>query len=218
MMGLALAAWLVCFGVLARTGTWLPFGLVGPLLAVANIGARAVPLASLRPSLKHSVIGLLSGLLMVGSTHVGYRLLAVVLPSVLPATSALFGLIATGGPSAGTRAVLIVVIASCEEILFRGPLLGSTPGNAAPSNVAPSKVEGSWPRAPRGFGRVSAFAVAYALTTAPLESPLLVLCALGCASIWGALTLLTRALTAPILAHAVWDLGVLLLWPLAARH
>jgi membrane protease YdiL (CAAX protease family) len=208
MMGLALAAWLVCFGVLARTGTWLPFGLVGALLAVSTIGVGAVPLASLRPSPKHIVIGLLSGLLMVGLTHVGYRLLAVALPSVLPATSALFGLLARGGPSAGTRAVLIVVIASCEEILFRGPLLG----------VTPSQVERSWPRWPRGFGRVGAFAVGYALTTAPLESPLLMLCALVCACIWGALTLLTRALTAPILAHAVWDLGVLLLWPLAARH
>ena len=205
---LALAAWLACFGLLARFGTWLPFGVVGPLLALATIRARAARLVWFRPSLKHVLIGLLSGVLMVVGTHVGYRLATGLWPGVLPATRALFSMLHAVGLSDSTRAVLIVVIASCEEILFRAPLLGARSGNAR----AP------WLHASRTLGRIAACAFAYALTTAPLESPLLVLCALVCGCIWGALASLTGALTAPILAHAVWDLGVLLIWPLTRRH
>lgn len=205
---LALGAWFSCFGVLARYGTWLPFGVVGALLALATIQLRVVRAASLRLSLKHIGLGLVSGLVMVVLTHAGYGLLAVVLPSVLPATGTLFGLLDAVGLSNGARATLIVVIASCEEVLFRGPLLA----------VPARELTRAWPLAPGAFARVASFAVAYALTTAPLRSPLLVLCALVCGCIWGMLTLLSRALTVPILAHAIWDLGVLLIWPLVARR
>jgi uncharacterized protein len=205
---LALAAWLVSFGILARFGTWLPFGVVGPLLAFATIRVRAARSVWLRPSLNHVLIGLLSGLLMVGGTHVGYRLAAGFWPGVLPATRALFSMLDTVGLSDSIRAALIVIIATCEEILFRAPLLRVGSGNAG----AP------WSLASRELSRIGAFAFAYALTTAPLESPLLVVCALVCGCIWGALTSLTGALIAPILAHAVWDLGVLLLWPLTGRR
>ena len=144
MMALALAAWLACFGLLARFGTWLPFGVVGPLLALATIRARAARLVWFRPSLKHVLIGLLSGVLMVVGTHVGYRLAAGFWPGVLPATRALFSMLDTVGLSDSTRAGLIVIIASCEEILFRAPLLRVGSGNAG----AP------WPLASRELSRI----------------------------------------------------------------
>jgi membrane protease YdiL (CAAX protease family) len=44
---------------------------------------------------------------------------------------------------------------------------------------------------------------------------LLVACAFACGAVWGTLRVATGSLAAPIVAHVVWDLGVLLVWPVA---
>lgn len=59
--------------------------------------------------------------------------------------------------------------------------------------------------------RVLALAVGYALA---LGSGLLIVCAFGCAVLWGGLRVATRSLVVPIIAHGVWDLGILVVWPL----
>jgi hypothetical protein len=205
---LALVTWLLCFGVLNRFGTWLPFGVVGAALATLSIGGGVVPLTRLRPSPSLLALGVLCGVAMVALTHVGYRLVASALPGLEPATRSLFGLLDAAGLSVAARSALIVVIASCEEILFRAPLLGT----------ASAEVKVTKPSGAPALGRVIAYAALYAMTTLPLGSPLLVLCALVCGVIWGTLTVLTGALIVPILTHAIWDLGVLLVWPLATHH
>lgn len=58
--------------------------------------------------------------------------------------------------------------------------------------------------------RIIGFASACALTTAPLGNPLLSVCAFVRGSVWGVMRIEARSLTVPILAHVVWDLGVLL--------
>ena len=52
------------------------------------------------------------------------------------------------------------------------------------------------------------------MAMATLESGLLILCAFGCAVLWGGLRVATRSLVVPIIAHVVWDLGILVVWPL----
>jgi membrane protease YdiL (CAAX protease family) len=208
LTAIALVAWLLCFGVLHRFGTWLPFGIVGALLATLAIAIGALPSARLRPSPSLIGIGVLSGSLMVALTHAGYRLAAALLPGVPPATRTLFGLLDAVGLSTLTRSVLVVVIASCEEILFRAPLLVT----------GPATTKRAGPIAAHELRRVCAYAALYAITTVPLGSPLLVLCALVCGIIWGILALLTGTLMVPILTHVIWDLGVLLVWPLANRR
>jgi membrane protease YdiL (CAAX protease family) len=201
---LSLVAWSTCFVVLRQTGNWMPFAFVGVFLAAVGVATRAVPRVLLRPTPAAIAVGTVAGALMVLFTHVAYLALGAVAPSVRPATAELLALLNAVGFSDTNRAILIVVIASCEEVLFRGPGSGMLDGFARPH----------WP-VPSELSRLLAFAVVYALTTAPLGSPLLVVCALLCGSLWGVLRVATGSLIVPILAHVLWDLGVLLVWPLS---
>ena len=209
LTGLALATWLVCFAVLARWGTWLPFAVTGTVLVGWTLFRRTVPSPLLRPSARHVALGLLGGLLMVASTQLAYAAVSSRVPSVLPATRELFWLLNVHGFSVAERAVLIAVIASCEEVLFRGPLLVLAEYSGRAATRPPNS---------RHVGTIASFAAAYALTTSPLQSPLLLLCAFTCGCIWGALGIATCSLTVPILVHVIWDLGVLIVWPLATNH
>jgi membrane protease YdiL (CAAX protease family) len=199
---------LACFAVLARYSTWLPFAFAGIALATVALVTGAMPVAWLRPSFARSAAGLLVGASMVILTHVLHALLVAAVPGVLPATRELFVLLNVVGFSPAQRAVLIVLIASCEELLFRAPLLESATAGA---EHRPRRLT------PRELRRIFGFAVAYAITTAPLGNSLLIVCAFVCGSVWGALGVEARSLTVPILAHVVWDLGVLLVWPLPTR-
>jgi uncharacterized protein len=204
---LALAAWTLCFVVLQRLGTWTPFAFVGLGLTSAAVSRGIVPGALLRPSLARTLVGLAGGALMVVGTHLAYRAVVTFAPPVAEATRDLLLLLNVAGFSPAARGLLIVVIASCEELIFRGLL--PTSATAGPS----------LPHLPssRELTHIVAFAGVYALTTLPLGSPLLALCALACGSLWGFMRIATGSLVAPILAHVVWDMGVLLVWPIATQ-
>jgi membrane protease YdiL (CAAX protease family) len=205
MLAVASAAGLTGFAVLARAGTWVTFLMLGVPIAMAALALGAVPAALLRPSIKKIVGGLLVGVLMTSLTHATYALVALLLPEVRAATARLFVLLEVGHFSPVARGGLIVIIATCEEIIFRGAL-----------PVAPSESkQHPLPRVARGdFLRVVVYATGYALAAAPLGSPLLVICALCCGVVWGAARVVTDSLVVPIVAHVVWDLGVLVAWPL----
>ena len=206
LFALALLAWCLSFAILARYGTWSTFAVVGVVLAILLLRVRAVPLALLRPSAVNVGTGLLVGLVMVVGTHWVYGWLSALVPGVRVAMGQLLHLLNVEGFSASQRASLVVLIASCEEVLFRGSL-PSDSDRAALTLRAPNG---------RQLARVTFLAALYACTTAPLGSPLLASCAFLCGTLWGALRIMTRSLVAPILAHVVWDLGVLLVWPLLA--
>lgn len=198
-LAFALVSWAACFGVLALTGTWIPFAFLGVALVVLGIRSGAVRREHLRPSSRVLLQGALSGLVMVLATHIAYAVVTSVAPPVRSATRELMTLLIVPSFSRAERAVLITVIAVCEELVFRGllpPLASAT---------RPTRAE---------LLRLSASTAAYALTTAPLGSPLLFCCALICGAIWAVMRLVTDSVVVPLLAHAIWDLGVLLLWPL----
>ena len=206
LFALALLAWFLSFAILARYGTWSTFAVVGVVLTIVLLRVRAVPLALLRPSGANVSTGLLVGLVMVVGTHWVYGWLSALVPGVRVSMGQLLQLLNVAGFSASQRASLVVLIASCEEVLFRGSLPGD------------SKRAALTLRAPNGreLARVICLAAFYAGTTAPLGSALLASCAFLCGTLWGALRITTRSLVAPVLAHVVWDLGVLLVWPLLA--
>lgn len=206
MLTLATIAWVVSFVALARLGTWTPFALAGTALVVAALVFGAVPAAALRPSLGTVGLGLVVGALMVVLTHVAYAVVAPRVPWVRSATSGLLDLLNVGGFSPGARAGLIAVIATSEEVLFRGAL---------PSSHADSGRHRLLRLARADLVQIVIFAAIYALATMVLGSLLLVLCAFVCAVVWGSMRLASGSLVAPIVAHVLWDLGVLVVWPLA---
>ena len=206
-LAFALSAWTLCFVVLQRVGTWTPFAFVGLGLASVAVWRSVVARSLLRPTLARTLVGLVGGALMVVGTHLAYRALVTFAPPVAEATRRLLILLNVAGFSPALRALLIVLIASCEEVIFRGLLpTSATVGKSVP-HVPTS----------RELSQIVAFAGVYAFTTLPLGSPLLVLCALACGSLWGFMRVATGSLVAPALAHVVWDLGVLIVWPITAQ-
>lgn len=205
---IALLAWAVCFWVLQRTGQWLHLAFAGCAIGIVVLITGAVPKALLQPTPRALAVGALSGVLMVVVTHLGYRVVAQLWPDVVPETAALLALLNVVGFSGWARALLIATIASSEELVFRGLL----PTSPAPSASASPSTR--WRPGPRQILVFVGLTVLYALTTAPLGSGLLIGCALVCGLIWGALRLTTGSLIVPILAHLIWDMGVMILWPL----
>lgn len=206
-MVFALVTWALCFVVLERLGTWTPFAFVGVFLATLAVAQRAVPRSLLRPTLARTVVGLAGGALMVVGTHLAYRAVVAFAPQVAGTTRQLLVLLNVAGFSPAVRALLIVLIASCEEVLFRGLLpISATAGSSLPH--LPSR---------RELAQILVFAAVYAFTTLPLASALLILCAFACGSLWGLMRVATGSLVVPLLAHVLWDLGVLLIWPLTAQ-
>lgn len=207
MLALATSAWAVSFAVLARLGTWTPFALAGIVLAVAALLFGAVPATQLRPSPRTLGAGLAAGVLMVLLTHLAFAVVASRSPEVRSATARLFNLLNVGGFSREARAGLIAVIATCEEVLFRGALPRPDDAHGRRRLLGVARLD---------IVQVVIFAAGYALATVTLGSPLLVACAFACAAVWGFLRFATGSLVAPIVAHVLWDLGVLVVWPLAA--
>ena len=206
VLALATLAWAVGFAALSRLGTWTPFALAGPALAVAALLFGAVSAAALRPSPGTVGSGLFVGVLMVVLTRVAYAVVAPRLPWARSATSELLDLLNVGGFSPGARAGLIAVIAASEEVLFRGALPGSHSARGSPRLIGLARAD---------LVQVVIFAAGYALPTLALGSVLLVVCAFLCAIVWGSMRLASGSLVAPIVAHVIWDLGVLVVWPLA---
>jgi hypothetical protein len=206
-LAVATAVWATNFAVLARCASWIPFAFTGVALVAADIWVGAIPRRAVRLSGAAVATGIAVGLMMVAFTHFAYARLADLVPGMTNATASLLALLNVSGFSPLPRAGLVVVIATCEEVLFRGPLspASGAPGRAGFRGLARADV-----------ARIVAAAAVYALATATLGSPLLVLCALLCGVAWGTIRLLTGSLLAPVIAHVVWDLGVLIIWPLAA--
>jgi membrane protease YdiL (CAAX protease family) len=207
MLALAAAAWLAGFALLPPLASWTSFAIAGSALTALALVFDADTRALLHPSLATMALGLGVGLLMAAFTHVAFAAVAPLLPQALTATERLFALLHVGNFTPPTRAGLIVIVATCEEVLFRGPLAGPPDGSDDPPLHRPGRDD---------LLRVVALAAVYALATATLGSSLLVVCAFGCAIVWGLLRVATRSLVAPIVAHVVWDLFVLVVWPLVA--
>lgn len=204
---LALVTWALCFVVLQRLGTWIPFAFAGLLLATLAVSQRVVPRSLLRPTLARMLVGIAGGAMMVVGTHLAYRAVVTFAPQVAETTRQLLVLLNVAGFSPAVRALLIVLIASCEEVLFRGLLPISASGGSSLPHF-PSR---------RELAQILVFAALYAFTTLPLASALLTLCAFACGSLWGIMRVATGSLVVPLLAHVLWDLGVLLVWPLTAQ-
>lgn len=202
---LALAAWLGCFVVLVHWGTWTLFAFAGGALMTVTTWTDPGLFSLLRPSLAKLGMGLMVGMLMLVLTHAAFALLTTLHPGIKAATLELYGLLNAVGYSSLARVVLIVAIAASEEVLFRGVLVDSGLDNLEDWRLRVM----SRPR----LSRLLVLTIGYAAATLPLGSPLLFSCALLCGLVWGGLRVATQSLVPSVAAHIVWDLGVLLVWP-----
>ncbi|MBI5537383.1 MAG: CPBP family intramembrane metalloprotease [Deltaproteobacteria bacterium] len=206
LLGAAIVVWIACFRLLVRHGTWLPFVVAGSLLAALSILSDPSVRTLLRPTLARAGIGIAGAVVMIGSTYGGFFVLRLLVPSLEAQTRSLYALLHAGDVSDIERAGLIVIVASAEEVLFRGVLIGRESTEQAQRFSL--NLDGS------GLARIALFGGLYAAPAAASGSPLLVVVALICGLYWGWLRRLSGSIFAPILAHAAWDLSILVLRPL----
>lgn len=125
-------------------------------------------------------------------------------PALLVATTELYGVLHAGGYGRIALATLVVVISACEEIVWRG----------RPLEEAELR-SGTHPLTPAATAQVLLVALLYGACHLTSGSFLLALLAAACGLAWGLLRVAGRSLWPSILAHAAWDLAVLVAWPLA---
>lgn len=190
-------AWMAAAVVAPRAGLWLAIGGVAILLgaAVTALDGAAIR-ETLRPSPWRILLGVATGLLMAGATWLLYPPVVRAAPFVVADTEFLYS--AFRATSRWTGALVLIPVILGEELAWR--------------HVVQSALV-------KRFGPATGIALAaavYALAHAPLGSPVLVLAALGCGLVWGALRFATGSLVPTLVAHLLWD-GLVLFWlPLIA--
>jgi membrane protease YdiL (CAAX protease family) len=149
--------------------------------------------ALLRPTRTALLAGALTAAAMTAATYGLYPIVARSSPGLARDTAQLYAKLDSGGHA--WRALLLLPIVVGEEIVWRGLVQGALA---------------------RRFGATATVLVAalvYAAAHAPIGSSVLVLAALGCGVVWGALRANTASLVAPIVAHVVWDVVLLFVAP-----
>lgn len=196
---IALAAapiWAVAAAFAGRVGVWLAIGSVAVVLGAVVASRDAAVRARLRLSWRSVVIGLAAGGVMIAATYLLSPLLRVA-PALAADVRALYAAFRAAGHTAAIVALGPVVLG--EELVWRGAVQGALERRAGPTAAA------------------ALAAALYALAHAPIGSPLLVVTALGCGLVWGALRAATGSLVPSIVSHALWDAVVLVALPLVPR-
>lgn len=197
----AVAAWLLGFAWVGRTGSWTPLAVLAVLAAARLVLGDPGTRRLLAPGAGGLLLGVAGAAALIGATYGLYRPLAALFPALPGATRGLYGVLNAAGYRPHELGALVLLISVCEEVIWRGrPLAGAAAG--------PRRLDG------RAVVRVAAVALLYGGASLASGSLLLGALATGCGFTWGLLRVAGRSLWPAILAHAAWDLAVLVGWPL----
>ncbi len=138
-------------------------------------------------------VGLAVGVALVVGTHVGFRVMTPLFPSLGDDVARLYR-VAAVSPA---RLVAVVVIAAAEEVVWRGLLLDAL-RRRLPEGAGPL-----WPTV-----AVVGSALVYAAAQVGPRSAWLLVAAVAMGILWGAMRL-WRSLWMPLASHLVWTLAIL---------
>jgi membrane protease YdiL (CAAX protease family) len=130
---------------------------------------------------------------MIAATYLLFPLLSRLAPGIAGTTDALYTLFNSG--AAPVRLGLLPLVILGEELVWRG------------------LVQSTLTRKP-GVAAALIAAVIYALAHLPAAPPLLALVALACGCYWGLLRAASGSLVPGLIAHFLWDVAVMVLFPL----
>ena len=194
---LCVVAFCVAMGFRETVNIWLGTG-TAALVAITllRLSGNADAL-SLRAVSKSGVaLGLAVGLAMSVATWVLYPVSAELVPAIEAEVPKLYALLRQPPGPVWAFPVLVLVV-TAEELVWRGlaiDLLGRTATTLRPVLLS---------------------SLIYTLPQVAFRSPLLVLVAFLCGTVWGLLRVRTGGLAAPLVAHLVWDVLVFVLFPVA---
>ena len=143
---------------------------------------------------RSGIAGLLVGLVMSIATWVLYPISVDFVPAIGVEVPKLYGLLRQFPGPVWAFPVLALVVGA-EELVWRGLAIDLFSKSLGAS------------------GAVLFASLLYVLPQIAFRSPLLVVVALTCGLVWGALRVRTHGLLAPLVAHLTWDLLVFVLFP-----
>jgi membrane protease YdiL (CAAX protease family) len=195
VLALCVAAFFLAMGLREVINIWICTG------SAAVISILLLRRLSSPPSLQENddpvrsgIAGVLVGLVMSMATWVLYPISVDFVPAIGVEVPKLYGLLRQFPGPVWAFPVLVLVVAA-EELVWRGLAIDLF-----------SKSFGA-------SGAVLFASLVYVLPQIAFRSPLLVVVALACGLVWGALRVRTHGLLAPLIAHLTWDLLVFVLFP-----
>jgi membrane protease YdiL (CAAX protease family) len=198
---IAVAAWLLGFLWVGLRGEWAPLALLALVAAARLVAFDPETRRLLRPSAAGLALGGAGAVGLIAATYVLYLPLSAMFPGLPGATRDLYAVLNAAGYSPASLGATVLVVSVCEEVTWRGRTLSGT-------GTRWRRLDG------RAAGRVALLALLYGASS--LSSGSVVLCALaaGCGLAWGLLRVVGGSLWAAVVAHAAWDLAVLVWWPI----
>ena len=193
---LATSVWMLAAAFAGRAGLWLAIGSVAVLLGIVVVAGDPGVRARLRPSGRLILVGVAAGGCMVAVTY-GLSPVLRVAPSLEHELQRLYSAFSAAGRRTALMTLGPVIVG--EEVVWRGAVQGALEHRVSARAAAVLS------------------AVVYALAHAPIGSPLLVLTALACGIVWAALRAVTGSLVPSLVSHALWDVVVLVAFPLVSR-
>jgi len=194
VVAIATLAFLLALLLQRYSNVWLTTGVAAAvsLALVARFCPKLLRTSGASP--KHILVGFVAGILMMAATHLAYRLVVPVVP-VEEAVGLLYKSMRTPpGPVLGLPVLCFVVFV--EEIVWRGVL---------------------YERLSKRYAALPAIVVAsliYAIPQIASLTHLIMLVAFCCGLVWTWLRAYSGGWLAPLICHLIWDLGILIVFPL----
>ncbi len=201
-LAIAFFVWSGGFLAVGRLGSWLPLALAATLAAARLLWRDPLTRPLLRPSAALLGLGLVAGLSMAAATWGLWVWAVQSVPELRPEVVQLYGILRAEKLSRPALAALLSVVASSEEIVWRGRILEKC-ARAAERLTRP-----------RQLLPVVGHAAFYGAAHLASGSWTLALVAFACGTVWGLLRVMQRSLWPAIVTHVLWDLLVLIAWPL----
>jgi len=198
---IAVAAWLLGFLWVGLRGDWTPLAVFAVLAAARLVAGDPATRRLLRPTPAGLALGVAGALGLIAATYGLYRPLTAVLPGLPGATRDLYALLNAAGYSPATLGASVLVMSVCEEVTWRGRTL-----SAAASGRGRVDGPATW--------RVARVALLYGASSLTSGSVVLFALSTGCGLAWGLLRVGGGSLWPAVVAHAAWDLAVLVWWPI----
>jgi membrane protease YdiL (CAAX protease family) len=177
-----------------------PLALLLALVTARMSWAERVPGQRQGSTWQHIMLGVTMGVVTVVATRTGVVIVSVWLPDVLVELVRLQRIAGVHG----AVVVCVAIIAVCEEFIWREGLQGAWQQRWGPGRATALRA-------------ILAAAAVYGLAQSGPRSLLLVATATGLGTLWGALRWWTGSLLPSLLAHLIWTIATVVIWPIAPQ-
>ena len=197
---IAYLVWLTGFAWVARTGSWVVLAVLQVLAAARLLAGDPDTRRLLKPGRLALVVGLAGAALSVVLTYGLYTPFSALFPRFAGAVRELYVVMNSAGYERGALVAIVTVVIVSEEVVWRGRVLDM--------NANGTRRTLGWQ-----IAQSLLFGALYAVAHLTSGSGLLVFIAFAFGAAWALLRILTGSIWAPLIAHLLWDMAVLVVWP-----